>query len=71
MSKWDKPYRVFDTPCFPARWKVGRFEDDSNNTVNYFRDYHSAQRECDRRNTTLTKEPPHDQAVQSSSISLP
>lgn len=33
MSKWEQPYRVYDTPCFPARWKVGRFEDDDNGRV--------------------------------------
>jgi len=43
-------YQVFETPCFPAKWKVGRSEDDSNATHNYFRDKQDAMREADRRN---------------------
>lgn len=50
MSKWDRPYRVFETSCFPAKWKVGRFEDDDNATCNYFRDRDDAQQEANKRN---------------------
>ena len=50
MSKWKQPYRVFDTPCFPARWKVGRFAEDDNGTGNYFRDRRDAENEAARRN---------------------
>lgn len=50
MSKWDQQYRVFDTPCFPAKWKVGRFEDDDNGTCNYFRERRDAENEANRRN---------------------
>lgn len=49
-SKWDRPYQVFDTPSFPARWKVGRFEDDDNGTCNYFVNRCDAVAEADKRN---------------------
>ncbi len=55
MSKWDNLYQVFDTPCFPARWKVGRFEDDDNATVNYFRDRDEALREANKRNAAKAR----------------
>ena len=50
MSKWDQPYRVFETPCFPAPWKVGRFEDDDNATGNFFCDRVEAEAEARERN---------------------
>lgn len=45
-EKW----QVFYTPCWPASWKVGRFENDHTATCNYFDDLVEAQREADRRN---------------------
>lgn len=50
LVKWDRPYRVFETECFPAKWKVGRFHDDDNATCNYFRDLKEAQEEAAKRN---------------------
>ena len=50
VPKWDRPYRVFETECFPAKWKVGRFHDDDNATCNYFRDLKEAQQEAAKRN---------------------
>lgn len=49
-SKFEQPYRIFETPMFPAKWKVGRFEDDDNATVNYFANRNEAQAEADKRN---------------------
>lgn len=46
-------YQVFDTPCFPARWKVGTKPDDDNSTCNYFRTYKEARLEAARRNARL------------------
>lgn len=51
MSKWELPYQVFDTPMRPARWKVGRFEDDDNSACNFFRSKEEAQAEADKRNS--------------------
>lgn len=65
MSKWDNRYQVFDTPCFPARWKVGRFEDDDNATVNFFRDHGEALREAAKRNEAKAR---RDSAVDPVSI---
>ena len=45
-----KPYRVFETSCFPACWKVGRSEDDDNATINYFAIKSDAEAEAERRN---------------------
>jgi hypothetical protein len=50
MSKFDQPYRVFETQCYPASFKVGRFEEDDNATLNYFRLRSDAEAECVRRN---------------------
>lgn len=50
MSKFDRKYRVFKTACWPAQWKVGRFEDDDNATVNFFVGYNAADIEAERRN---------------------
>lgn len=55
LAKWEQPYQVFETLCFPAKWKVGRFLEDSNATVNYFRNYRDAQNEANRRNQPLDK----------------
>ncbi len=51
MSKWDQPYRVFETEMYPAKWKVGRFLEDDNSTGNYFRDRVAAETEASLRNT--------------------
>lgn len=51
MSKWDQPYAVFDTPCYPARYKVGRFAEDDNSTHNYFYTREAADAEARRRHT--------------------
>lgn len=53
-SSDEKPYQVFDTPCYPARWKVGRTTDDGNNTCNYFADRQDAEAEAQKRNERMT-----------------
>ena len=50
LTEPKEPYRVFDTPCWPARWKVSDHDDEDNATHNYFVDPHDAQQEADRRN---------------------
>lgn len=63
MSKWDQPYRVFETSMYPAKWKVGRFEDDDNATYNYFIDKSAAETEAVRR-CELQKEEKIDRCIE-------
>lgn len=52
MSKYDQPYQVFQTACYPASFKVGRFEEDDNATHNYFVRQSDAIKEAACRNTS-------------------
>ena len=54
-NKWEQPYKVFETECFPAKYKVGRFEEDDNATHNYFRIESEALSESLRRNKSRDK----------------
>ena len=50
VSKWEQPYQVFETACYPCKWKVGRFEEDDNAVYHYFVTRKEAELEAERRN---------------------
>lgn len=55
MNRYDQPYQVFKTAAWPAQWKVGRFINDDNATLNFFRNKIDALNEAEKRNTQFCK----------------